>query len=399
MRAARLVALAVSALVAALVLAPGALADAPGTCPMGTPFDGGLTVSVDGVAQTKTATGVYGPYAVSLCRSVAVGANGTDTYNFSVGRVGGGGDQSDLVAGDLDSSFQLAFTPQAGDTPLTLEAKARADGFAIDAAHGDKVTVTAKPISFATLNGCATGPEQCLLDHPAANAFYAANLTGAVRYMTASGEGAAGFDDLPGLITSSSAFEFFVWASCPANPLHYSAYTGLKIDLGSPHFLPDGTTPNTGMVDAFIPASAVQSCFGVTPQAYAASALVTRTENGATAAASTTAGADPGLVFTISADDTGVAIGIPEVTFSQPSYGFGRAKTRKRIAALARKAGVRKPKGGSLRVAVASKSRSVCIASVDTVYGTAKGTCRYTVKAVSRKGKVVKAKRGTFKVR
>lgn len=387
--------IAIVGLIAALAAAPAALADPPGTCPMGTPFDGDLAVSVDGVDQAHPVDGVFGPYAVSLCRDVAVGASGTDTYSFSVGRVSPGGDQADLVAADLDRTFSLSFTPQAGDTPLTAEVKGRAESFAIDALAANRVTLTAKPIAFATINGCPTAPAQCIVDHPSANAYHDANLSGAVRYMTADGAGAAGFDDLPGLTTSSGAFMYFVWASCPTNPMSDQTYNGLRIDLGGPHFLPDGTTPNTTSVSAFIPAPALLACFGVTPRAYAANALVTRTEAGATAAAATTGG-DSGLVYEITADDSGVTIGVPAVTFSKPRYAFGVARVSRRIAVLARRAGVAKPKGGSLKVVVAS--RKVCIASVTTLYGFKRGTCRYTVKAMSKRGRVVATERGTLRV-
>ena len=399
MRVARLVALAAALLSAALVLAPGALADPPGTCTMGVPYDGGLTVSVDGVAQTKTATGVYGPYAVSLCRVTAE----TSTYNVSVNRVGGGGDQADLEASDLDASFRLAFTPQAGDTPLTAELKGRGDSFAIDPYDANRVTITARPIGFADIWSCTDPPLQCAIEHPIASAYHAANLSGAVRYMTADGTGGAGFTDLPGLVTSSGAYVFFVWASCPTNPRRDQSYSGLKIDLGGPHFRADGTTPNVGSVAAFIPAAAVASCFGASPQAYAASARITRTEGGVTRTATEGATADDGLHYVLDATDAGVTISIPEVTFSQPTYRFGTKRGRslargtRTAVALARALHVTKT--ASQRFALTSRSRGVCAAGGAALYGFARGTCRYTLTVRSATGRKVKAKRGSFRVR
>ena len=77
-----------------------------------------------------------------------------------------------------------------------------------------------------------------------------------------------------------------MWASCPTNGMRDQSFSGLKVDLGGPHLMPDGSV-NTTMLKAYLPASAVASCFGATPQAYAQNAQVTRSENGTTATAST----------------------------------------------------------------------------------------------------------------
>ena len=397
----RVALIAVLAALAALASSAVAQADPPGTCTMGTPYTTGLTLSVDGAAQAQTADGVYGTYTLSLCRVAGSGPGSTSTYNFSVGAFSGG-QQMDLSTADSDRTFTITFTPQAGDTPLTAEGKARISSFSVDPFNANAVVLSAKPIAFADIWNCPEMPLQCVIDHPVASVEHPANLTGGIRYSDPTGSGAAGFTDLPGLTTSSGAYVFFVWASCPTNPMRDQSYSGLKIDLGGPHFLPDGATPNIGSVSAYIPAAAVASCFGASPQAYAASAAITRTENGTTDPASPTAGADSGLRYVLTADDAGVTISIPDVTFSQPTYRFGTrsgrslAKLTKRTAALAKALGVKAPKGGALRAVVAKSSRRVCAASATSVYAFAKGTCRYTVTALDAKGKAQGSGKGEF---
>ena len=385
---------------AALALAATAQADPPGSCTMGTPYTTGLTFAVNGAPQAMTAPGVYGPYAVSVCRVTSQ----TNTYNFSVDRVDGSGTgQTDLTQADYDTTFTITFTPQAGDTPLTAEGKARISAFSIDPYNANTISITAKPIGFADIWQCPSAPLQCAVEVPTASVFHPANLSGSVRYADPTGAGATGFSDLPGMTLSSGAYVFFVWASCPTNPMRDQSYSGLKIDLGGPHLLPDGTV-NTGSVAAYLPAAAVASCFGASPQAYAASAAITRTESGTTTAASATAGADTGLQYVITADDAGVTISIPTVTFSQPTYKFGTktgkslARTSRTVKALAKSAKVKAPKGGSLRVVVAKSSRKVCAAGKASVYGFGKGTCSYTVQAVTSAGKTSKSARGSFAV-
>jgi len=397
--------LAVIAMIAVGVLASGPVvqADPAGTCTMGSSYTTGVTLTVNGAPQAPSIAGVYGDYTLAVCRSAGTGPGSTSTYGFSVGRNAAGA-ESDLLATDYDSSFVITFTPQAGDRPLTAEGKARITSFVVDAASANAVTLTARPIAFATINGCGTMPTQCVVDHPTANSFRAANLTGAIRYADAAGNGATGFSDLPGLATSSGAFMFFVWASCPTNATRDQSFSGLKIDLGSPHFQPDGAL-NVGSLVAYIPAAAVASCFGATPQAYALAAAVTRTEAGVTTAASTTVGADTGLHYVMTADDAGVTISFPDVTFSQPTYGMstkgGRslARTMKKSSVLARSLGVKTPRGGSLRVTIARSSKKVCVAGSTAVYGFGKGVCSYTVQALSAAGVVQKSKQGSFKVR
>lgn len=391
------------ALFAGLVLLVGAAtarADAPGACPSGTPFTTGLTLAVDGQPQTASGPNVFGPYAVSLCRT-SISGGSTNTYNFAVSRTSPTGDTTDLTDADKELTFTLAFTPEAGDTPLTAEGKARISSFAVDPLAANAVTLAARPIGFADIFNCQEPPLQCVISHPTADVFRAVNLSGSVRYGGPAGEGAQGFTDLLGMTTSSGAYVFFVWASCPTNPARDQSYSGLKIELGGPHLLPDGTV-NVGSVSAFLPAAAVASCFGASPQAYAASAAISRTENGATAPVTTTG--DGGLQLVLTADDTGVTMAIPAVTFSQPTYRFGTkngkslARTTRTLKALARAAHLRAPRGGSVRVVVSRASRKVCAAGVSSVYGFRRGRCTYAVQTISAKGGVLKQRKGSFPV-
>jgi len=230
------------ALVGAFSLASTAAADAPGTCTMGSPYTTDLAVSVDGAAQASARPGVFGPYAVSLCRVEGNGPGSTSTYNFSVQRVqgNGGNGATGLTADDAGKTFSIGFTPQAGDTPLAAEGKANIQSFGIDSTHANAVTLTAQPLGFSDIQGCMDMPVNCVTSHPTASFYNPANLSGAIRYSTASGEGAAGFSDLPGLTTSSGAYIFFVWASCPTNTNRDQSFSGLKVDLGGPHLMPDG---------------------------------------------------------------------------------------------------------------------------------------------------------------
>ena len=402
-------------LAGALALTATASADQPGTCTMGSPYTTDLAVTVDGAPQASTSPGVFGPYAVSLCRTAGSGPGSTSTYNFSVQRVaagpsagpggpGGGTGTTGLTADDAGKTFGISFTPQEGDTPLAAEGKANIQSFGIDAAHGNAVTRGAQPLGFADIQGCMDMPVNCVTSHPTATFYNPANLSGAVRYATASGEGAAGFNDLPGLTTSSGAYIFFVWASCPTRATGDPSFSGLKVDLGGPHLMPDGSL-NTTMLKAYIPAQAVASCFGATPQAYAQNAQVTRTENGTTTPGSTGAGADPGLQYVITPTDAGVTISVPQVTFSAPTYdmstksGKSLAKVKRSSTALARAAKVSKPSGGSVSIVVAKASKKVCVATPTTVYGFGKGTCSYSAVSYSRAGKKLKSAKGSFKVK
>jgi len=399
------------AVAAAAFTAPNAVADAPGSCTNGTDVavSGNLTLRVDGVDQPTTVQtpGVYGDYAVSLCRWSQTGPGATNIYSWSVQAMNHNPSLAvpmDLDASSLTKTFVLAFTPNAGDRILTLEAKANATSFAVDAAHGNRVTITARPLGFSDIwgNDCPSGttPLACAAAVSVASTDHVANLTGAVRYAAPDGTGLAGFSSVPGMITSSAAYVFFVWVTCPA-PGSAMTADGIKVDLGGPHFKHDGTTPNTSVESVFLPADAIATCFGSSPQAFAASAQITRTENGVTQVGSTSTSVAAGLQYTISATDAGATISIPEVTFSQPTYKFrpkgGRNLARKALAltSVAKTAHLSVPAKGRIAAAVAtSTKRTLCTATAKTLYefGKAGKYCAFTLKSYRSNGKVYASK-------
>ena len=378
-------------------------ADSAGTCTQGSSFlaDGSAALAVGGVAAEPVSLSVFADsasgvsYTLSLCRDT-----GNHVYGYSVGRLAGDNTSSTgLSVDDVSKSFTVSFTPQAGDVALTSENHARASAFTIDPTTR-LVSVTASPLSFSDIygNDCPLGttPLQCAAQVESASVDNPASLTGAVRYTDASGTGAAGFSDLPGMYTSSAAYVFFVWASCPTNSNRDQSFSGLKIDLGGPHLRHDGD-PNLGYVSAYIPAEAVAACFGDSPQHYADNAKVTRTEDGSTLNASSQSTTDAGLHYVATADANGVLIEIPEVTFSQPTYGFGtkkgKALFRKQYAlsTLAKNLNVTKPKGGKFIISVLTPT--VCAHSASKLFGFKKGICRYTVTPVKRDGTVLNSER------
>lgn len=394
-------------LTSSLSLAVGAQiagADSAGTCIQGSSFlaDGSAALSVDGVAATPSSPSVFADsasgvsYTLSLCRDT-----GNHVYGYSVGRLAGDNTSSAaLSVDDVSKSFTVSFTPQAGDVALTSENHARASAFTVNPTT-HLVSVTASPLSFSDIygNDCSGKmPLQCAAEVERASVDNPASLTGAVRYTDASGTGAAGFSDLPGMYTSSAAFVFFVWASCPTNSNRDQSFSGLKIDLGGPHLRHDGE-PNLGYVSAYIPAEAVAACFGDSPAHYAANAVVTRTEDGSTLNASSHSTADAGLHYVATADANGVLIEIPEVTFSQPTYGFGTKKGKAlflkqyALSTLAKNLKVTKPKGGKFIISVSTPK--VCAHSASKLFGFKAGTCRYKVTPVKKDGTVLTSQRKT----
>ena len=399
-------------LTSSLSLAVGAQiagADSAGTCVQGSSFltAGSAALLVEGVAATPVSLGVFADsasgvsYTLSLCRDT-----GNHVYGYSVGRLAGDNTSSTgLSVADVSKSFTVSFTPQAGDVALTSENHARATAFTIDPTTR-LVSVTASPLSFSDIygNDCPSGttPLQCAAQVTGASVDNPASLTGAVRYTDASGTGAAGFSDLPGMYTSSAAYVFFVWASCPTNSNRDQSFSGLKIDLGGPHLRHDGD-PNLGYVSAYIPAEAVAACFGDSPAHYAANAVVSRTEDGSTLVASSRSTTDAGLHYVATADANGVLIEIPEVTFSQPTYGFGtkkgKALFRSQYALSTLAKNLKKPKGGKFIISVSTPK--VCAHSASKLFGFKAGTCKYKVTPVKKDGTVLtsQGKTGTIVIR
>lgn len=92
----------------------------------------------------------------------------------------------------------------------------------------------------------------------------------------------------------------------------------LVASIGAPHFLADGTTPNTGSMQAFLPDASVEDLFGLESGSIDESTLeVSRTEE--------SEGTTDGVPFTATPVTGGLLISVDDITFSSPSYSIGLA--------------------------------------------------------------------------
>lgn len=384
----------------------GVHADPAGQCNMGTFFDSGVTFAVDGVPVQGSGNGVYGDYVLDICRD---SANYTYSVNLNTFNPVFG-TQDKLTAPELTHSFTVGFTPAAGDIPVIAEGHGDIASFSIDATNSNAVTFTAKPLAYSDIYGSDCGnqpPAQCVITAGKASVDAPAELRVGIRFGDSQGRGMADFGMLPGMHWSSSAYYFYQRASCPTmngQSGNSSAFSGLQVELGGPHFKADGVTVNTGSVKVFIPTVAVVSCFGGPPSMVLQSLKLTRTEGATTSAVTTTGDESAGLYYEASADDsTGLLITIPTVTFSKPKYKVGTrngrsfARSTKSFTSLGSLVRVSKPVRGKLKVTVNTKK--VCAPGVSSVYGFKVGTCAFTVTSYSKSGKKVKSARGSFRVR
>ena len=384
-------------------------ADTPGDCAVGVSVDptaANITMSVDGVAQAadKANPGVYGDYTLSLCKD-------TDdmVYSAYVGKLDPDSDvpsSMDLEFVDLSSDFVIGFTPLAGDLPLEAEGQAQIDGFTIDA-KTNRVTLKASPQEISTLQDCDTTPLECSVTEDTATDDYPAQLNIDTRFSTGTA-GAAGYTAVKGMAFSAAAFAYDMNASCPNDSKGDKSFSGIKLDLGGPHFQSDGTTENEGYAQVILPAATVASCFGGTTADFAKNILMSRTEVGKSTAMTDEKVAttpDAGLNYNLVTTADKVVITIDTVTFSQPTYVISKkvvaptkVKVTKKFADLATSLKIALPPKGSFKVVVAGASKSVCSVSGTTVTATAKGTCKYTLTSLSSKGKTVKTANGSFVV-
>ena len=384
-------------------------ADTPGDCAVGDPVDvaaANITMSVDDVAQPadKDNPGAFGDYTLSLCKD-----SDNMVYSANVGKLDPDSDvpsSMDLELVDLDSNFVISFTPLAGDLPLEAEGQAQIDGFTIDA-KTNRVTITASPQEISTLQDCQTTPLECSTSEDTATDDYPAQLNIDTRFAHGTA-GAAGYAAVKGMTFSAGAFAYDMNASCPNDPKGSKSFSGIKIDLGGPHFQSDGETENEGYAQVVLPAATVASCFGGTTADFAKNILMSRTEVGKTVAmtdAKVATTPDAGLNYTVASTADKVVITIDTVTFSQPTYLISKkasapakAKVTKKIADLAASLKLALPAKGSFQVVIAAASKAVCSVSGTNVLGTAKGTCKYTLNSLSSKGKTVKSANGSFVV-
>jgi len=404
-------ALATIALVATAMLSSSVVAhaDTPGDCLMGDPVDiaaAKITMSVDGVAQAadKANPGVYGDYTLSLCKD-----SDNMVYSAYVGKLDPDSDDPssmDLEFVDLDSDFVIGFTPSSGDLPLTIEGQAQIDGFTVDA-KTNRVTITASPQEISTLQDCETTPLECSVAEDTATDELPAQLNVDTRFSHGAA-GLAGYPAVKGMAFSAAAYAYDMNASCPTDAKGDKSFSGIKIDLGGPHFQSDGETENEGYAQVVLPAATVVSCFGGTTADFANNILMSRTELNKTVAmadAKVATTPDAGLNYTIEATTDKVVITIDTVTFSQPTYLISKKvvaptkiKVTKKFADLATSLKIALPPKGSFKVVVAAASKAICSVSGTTVVATAKGTCKYTLSSLSSKGKTVKTANGSFVV-
>lgn len=408
------------------------------SCPYGVdiaaPAD--LTVSLNGTPLTEVSTvpSVFStstqPYIVSLCRNLDTSGMNND-YFFNVLPAifeSGSYVASDFSSADVVDVFTLSFSVLSGDVPLEVEAHGKISSYNVSASSGTQVTVSVSPLQFNDIYGCppdATTPssiEGCCLtqsimvgsvsgpetpEECAARVEVASDdatqLWGSVRFETSTGVGSGTYNNLVGMQVSAASYVYYTGASCPtANP--GQSEQGIHVDLGGPHYTTDGVTPATGWLNVYIPAAAIAQCFGTTPQHYVDNMLITRTELGSTT--TLPPGVDPGTgdYYTVTADATGVRFVFPTVTYSQPTYKIDSAKgkaldhTSATFVALEKKSGEKLPTKGHWVVAVKAGSK-VCVAGVSAIFGYAKGTCSYTVSAVSSTGHVAAVKSGSFAVK
>ena len=402
----------IALLTAALVSSSlAAHADTPGGCSVGDAVDptiANITMSVDGVAQLadKANPGVYGDYTMSLCKD-----NVDMVYGAYVGKLDPDSDvpsSMDLEFVDLSSDFDISFTPAAGDLPLEAEGQAQIDGFTI-APKTNRVTLLASPQEISALADCETTPLECSSTEDTATDDYPAQLNIDTRYSSGA-NGAAGYASIKGMAFSAAAFAYDMNASCPTDAKGSKSFSGIQLLLGGPHFQSDGTTENDGYAQLILPAATVTSCFGGTTADFAKNILMTRTEGGKSTAmtdAKVATTPDAGLNYTVATTADKVVITIDTVTFSQPTYLIGKKaatvapgklKVTKKTADLAALLKLALPSKGSFQVVIASASKSICSVVGTTVVGTVKGTCKFTLNSLSRKGKTVKSAAGSFAV-
>jgi hypothetical protein len=420
--------------------------------------------STPGLFHSDSPTaGAASDYAVSLCRNEQQGMD--NVYGYSVegvqtisqGADGGGTSWTALSSSDLSLYFTIIFTPQSTDVPLIDESHAKVISFSIDSAASNQVTLTVQPMPFTDILGCNLTPGQCAAtpnydnkcpdnnqqENPSNGLGVvcdtAANLSGAVRFQDTTAvqaaDGSGGFSDLPGMALSYTSYVFAVGASCPTSV--QDGASGLQISVTGPRYRQDGQSLNTPYVSAWIPAVAIERCFGTDPATFAnGNVSVTRSTqdgvpDGTMSQGSTTTG-DQGLVYTLTPDqnDGGLTLTIPQVTFPESSaqpgivrLGAARVSTpkgqprytlsSKKGKSLAVKAvslqqfwGSSLPAGQWLEAKVTSRSgycvaTSTSILQIKRYQGPSPKTCtfsvaRYRVNSHKRRVAVLPARTGTL---
>ncbi len=325
-----LVALATFSLSGFVAVAP-ALADSPvGTCNSGTVVT--ATLKVDGAAVVVNASG--SAYALTVCRVTS-----NSYYTVQVGLYDGGVLKEDLLATNLEKTFEVTFAPTAGDTPTVADFYGRIQSYAV----GTNVVVSVKPVALTKVNyslpanaalncgGKEFTDAACIA---LAGVDKAAMVTGNVRFDTSAR--ASSYSKLAGATVSASANLYDISLSGPC-PLASSSYSGndgggnrpssetttLTAKMVGPHFKENRTTLNTGSLEVFIPKETITACFGGTATELATTLGITRTEAGVTADVVKTSGApSTGLQYTTTVIGDALKISVSAVSFSDPTYNL-----------------------------------------------------------------------------
>jgi len=325
-----LVALATFSLAGFVAVAP-AIADSPvGTCNSGTVVT--ATLKVDGAAVVVNASG--SAYALTVCRVTS-----NSYYTVQVGLYDRGVLNEDLLATNLEKTFEVTFAPTAGDTPTVADFYGRIQSYSV----GTNVVVSVKPVALTKVNyslpanaalncgGKEFTDAACIA---LAGVDKAAMVTGTVRFDTSAR--ASSYSKLAGATVSASANLYDISLSGPC-PLASSSYSGndgggsrpssetttLTAKMVGPHFKENGTTLNTGSLEVFIPKETITACFGGTATELATSLGITRTEAGVTADVVKTSGApSTGLQYTTTVIGDALKISVSAVSFSDPTYNL-----------------------------------------------------------------------------
>lgn len=246
---------------------------------------------------------------------------------------------SDLGVGNATKTFEVTF-PVSGDAITIAQGVGQITSFTPSASS---VVVAIRPVLASTVwsnqrpAGCdpisdATGNYKAECAGTTASATeYVARFE--VRY------GASSWTPLTGMYVSTSADLFQVDLGntrCPTqsysggtssdggsgrpSQLRADVETSLRVQMLGPHFAANGTTLNTGTLNAVLPFATVETCFGKPPTDLASGVSMTRTEDGTTLAGSPTG--TGGLQFTVTPSAAGLVVNVPEVTFSQPTYNL-----------------------------------------------------------------------------
>ena len=297
------------------------------TCNSGNLVTASLTI--DGVAAQLNTSGGF---ALTVCR---ISSGDQQMYSVLVGLYDSGVLREELTSAYADKTFEVTFTPTAGDVPTTAEFYGKVTSFSASS----PVVVAVQPAknisliqygNHAECRGVEYTNAQCIA--LPASVDRAAVVLGQIRFDTSSRP--SNYSKLAGATVSATAnlYDFSLLGPCPTAT---SGFTGtdsgdggsgkesttLNIKLVGPHFKFDGSTLNSGALEVFIPQSTITSCFGGSSEQLANTAAVTRTEgNESKDVLKSLLTPINGLEYTTSFVNGGLKLSIPAVTFSQPTY-------------------------------------------------------------------------------